>query len=57
MKASKEIKQWINNERSARGKKNGVVRLLWEDWRMELKDENSKKNYKRDKKVNVDATY
>lgn len=31
MKAPKEIKQRINKIRSKRGKKNGVVKYLW-DW-------------------------
>ena len=30
MKFSKEIKAWINKQRAATGKKNGVVRWLFE---------------------------
>lgn len=35
MKAPKEIRNWINKRRSADGKKNGVVRWLFESPRIE----------------------
>ena len=47
MKASKEIKRWINKRRSESGKKNGVVSWLWDAPDMEVKDANSKKLYDR----------
>lgn len=43
MKAAREIKRWIAKVRSRRGKKNGVVRWLWDAPEMERKDANSKK--------------
>lgn len=47
MKASKEVRQWVNNRRSHNGKKNGVVPWLWDAPNMEVKDSNSKKLYSR----------
>ena len=47
MKASKEIRSWVNRQRSRLGKKNGVVSWLWDAPDMEIKDSNSKKNYNR----------
>lgn len=47
MKGSKEIKSWINKQRRRQGKKNGVVKWLWEDVGMDIKDCNSKKLYDR----------
>ena len=47
MQSSKEIRCWINKRRKRDGKKNGVIRWLWDDYRMDLKDGNSKKCYDR----------
>lgn len=49
MKASREVRNWVNNRRKHSGKKNGVVSWLWDAPDMEVKDAKSKKNYKRHK--------
>jgi hypothetical protein len=54
VQASKEIKQWINHARKVMGKKNGVVPFLCEDYLMENMMFTSKKNYKRNKRINLD---
>jgi len=49
MKYPKEIKKYISNARSNRGKKNGVVKCLFDYPDIERKIDNSKNNYKRNK--------
>jgi hypothetical protein len=50
MKASKEIRKWVNWMRKKYGKKNGVIRGFYFDQPdMERKDVKSKKNYRRSK--------
>jgi len=49
MKASKEIRAWVNQRRKDSGKRNGVVTWLWDAPDMERKDANSKKNYDRNR--------
>jgi hypothetical protein len=56
VQASKEIKQWINHACKVMGKKNGVVPFLWEDYLMENMMFTSKKNYKRNKRINIEET-
>ena len=48
MHAPKEVRDKINRYRSLRGKKNGVVKHLWEDIWMSMKIETSKNNRKSD---------
>ena len=43
MQAPREIKRWIAKARRARGKKNGVVRWLWDHPEMERKMVNDKR--------------
>lgn len=45
MKASRETKKAINDVRSFRGKKNGVVRWLYEDLRLEAESGKPKAKY------------
>lgn len=48
MKAPKEYRSWVNWMKKKFGKKNGVVRGFYFDCpRMEIKLENSKRNYSR----------
>lgn len=52
MQAPKEVKQYVNRARRRAGKKNGVVKHLFEHYSWEILFVRSKKNYKRNKKVN-----
>lgn len=49
MKAPKEVKQYVNNERSRSGKKNGVVKWLFEHYGWEIKDGTDKHNNRRNR--------
>ena len=48
MQAPREIKRWIAKARRARGKKNGVVRWLWDHPEMERKMANDKRGVESD---------
>jgi hypothetical protein len=54
MKAPKEVKRWISRQRRLDGKKNGVVPFLWENIWMGLKLVTSKKNHRRENRIETD---
>ena len=48
MSVSREHKRWVNRLRAQYGKKNGVIWWAYlDDWRMEVKNITSKRNYRR----------
>jgi hypothetical protein len=53
MHAPKEIRRWVNRRRHHDGKPNGRVSWLWDAPPMELKLDRSKKNYRRNKRVDL----
>jgi hypothetical protein len=51
MRGPKEVRRWVSRQRGHSGKKNGVIPFLWENIWMGLKLVTSKKNYRREKRV------